>query len=109
MDLDLEKYSLEELRALRTKTDRAISSFETRKRREALAAAEEVARQHGFNLNDLTGKGGRGRRAGNAGMAVEAKYADPDDASQTWSGRGRRPRWVTEHLDAGRSLDDLRV
>ena len=105
MDLDLEKYSLDDLRALRTKVDRAIGSFETRKRREALAAVEEAARQHGFNLNDLTGKAtGRARRAS---APSDVKYAHPDDASQTWSGRGRRPRWVTEMLDAGRSLDDL--
>lgn len=107
MDLDLEKYSLEDLRALRTKVDRAIASFETRKRREALAAAEDVARQHGFNLNDLTGKPGRAPRRTSA--PGEAKYAHPDDASLTWSGRGRRPRWVTEMLDAGRSLEDMLV
>lgn len=109
MTTDFEKLSLDELRAMRTQIDRAISSFETRKRREALAAAEQVARDHGFNLNDLTGKAARGRRATAATGSVDAKYAHPDDASQTWSGRGRRPRWVTEQLDAGRSLDDFKI
>lgn len=109
MTTDFEKLSLDELRAMRTQIDRAISSFETRKRREALAAAEQVARDHGFNLNDLTGKATRGRRATTATGSTDAKYANPEDASQTWSGRGRRPRWVTEQLDAGRSLDDFRI
>ncbi|WP_425415751.1 H-NS family nucleoid-associated regulatory protein [Paracoccus chinensis] len=26
---------------------------------------------------------------------------------QTWSGRGRRPQWINEALEAGRTLDDL--
>ena len=50
-----------------------------------------------------------GRRAATATWSADAKYANPEDASQTWSGRGRRPRWVTEQLDAGRSLDDFRI
>lgn len=100
---------MDELRALRTQIDRAISSFEDRKRRDALAAVEQAAREHGFALADLTGKVGRGRRnAAPAPRTVgEAKYANPDEPTMTWSGRGRRPRWVSEQIEAGKSLDDL--
>jgi len=101
--------SLEDLRALRTQIDRAISSFETRRRKEALAAAERAAREMGFNLADLTSGSGRGRRGSAAAGESAPKYAHPEDASQTWSGRGRRPRWVTEQLEAGKSLEDLRA
>lgn len=87
--LDIERMSLKELRDLRTKVERAISSFEERKRREALAAVEEAAREHGFSLNELTGS--KGRRVGKAA----AKFVNPEDNSQTWSGRGRRPRWIS--------------
>lgn len=37
------------------------------------------------------------------------KFQHPADPKLTWSGRGRRPRWVTEALEGGRSLDDLRI
>ena len=86
--------------------------------RGALQLDEPIAaRQHGFNLNDLTSRsrgGGRGRRnaanpAAGAEPAPGAKYANPDEPAQTWSGRGRRPRWVTEQLEAGRSLEDMRA
>lgn len=108
MEIDVDNLSLDELRALRTRVDRAIASFESRRRKEALAAAERAARELGFNLSELTGAG-RGRRnsGGAAGGERAAKYVHPADATQTWSGRGRRPRWVTEQLEAGRSLDDL--
>lgn len=38
---------------------------------------------------------------------VAAKYANPADQSQTWTGRGRKPVWVQEALGAGKTLDDL--
>ena len=108
MEIDVDNMSLEDLRALKTRVERAITSFETRRRKEALAAAERAARELGFNLAELTGIG-RGRRGPGAAVGGErqAKYVHPEDATQTWSGRGRRPRWVTEQLEAGRELDDL--
>ena len=39
--------------------------------------------------------------------AEEPRYVNPADPGQTWSGRGRRPRWVTEQIGAGKSLEDL--
>ena len=40
---------------------------------------------------------------------VAAKYANPADASQTWTGRGRKPKWVVELLASGKSLDDAAI
>lgn len=100
---DLDQMSLKELRELRGKLDRAISSYEDRKRREALAAIEEAAREHGFNLAELTGA--KPRRSG----TVAPKYANPQDPTMTWTGRGRKPRWVQENLEGGKQLDDLLI
>jgi len=40
---------------------------------------------------------------------VEAKYKNPNDVSQTWTGRGRKPAWVQAQLDEGFSLEDLAI
>ena len=40
-----------------------------------------------------------------AGDTAALKYAD--DAGNTWSGRGPRPRWVKDALASGKSLSDL--
>ena len=102
MNIDIDALSLRELRDLRTKLDKAISSYEDRRKREALAAAEVAAREFGFNLADLTGtKAGRAK--------VAPKYVNPGDSSLTWTGRGRKPRWIQEHLDAGKELSDLEI
>jgi DNA-binding protein H-NS len=39
----------------------------------------------------------------------KAKYRNPANPSETWSGRGRRPRWVVRLLALGRSLDDCKI
>lgn len=102
MDIDLEKMSLRDLRDLRNKVDRAITTFEDRRKREALAAVESAAREFGFSLADLaTAKAGRTK--------VAAKYANPTDPEATWTGRGRKPRWVQDALDSGKSLEDLEI
>lgn len=103
MSIDFDKMTLKEMRDLRAKLDRAINSYEDRKRREALAAIEEAAREYGFNLAELTG--GKPRRAG----TVPPKYANPEDPTMTWTGRGRKPRWVQENLEGGKQLEDLLI
>lgn len=100
----LDGLPIEELRTLRKDVDRAIASFEQRRRDAARTAAEEAVRAHGLKLSDLIGAGPRAK-----GPSAPAKYANPDNRSETWSGRGRRPAWVTAALDAGRSLEDLAI
>jgi len=40
---------------------------------------------------------------------VLPKFANPTNPRERWSGRGKRPRWVTKQLKAGRSLQDMRI
>jgi DNA-binding protein H-NS len=40
---------------------------------------------------------------------VEPKYRNPSKPLETWSGRGKTPRWVVELLATGASLDELRI
>jgi DNA-binding protein H-NS len=40
---------------------------------------------------------------------VEPKFRNPEDPSETWSGRGKQARWVIALLAAGRTIDDLRI
>ncbi len=43
----------------------------------------------------------------NAGIKVAPKYRD--DAGNTWTGRGKQPKWVVAALSMGRSLDSLLI
>jgi len=104
MSIDLEKMSLEELKQLQKDVDKAIKGFEERKRAEAQARLDAVAKEMGFSLNDLMG--GKGKKSKST---LPPKYMHPEDPTLTWTGRGRKPKWLTEALDAGKSLEDFEI
>jgi len=68
--------------------------------------------EYGLSAADLKLGGTRApatkRSAGTPAPKAEAKYRSPN--GETWSGgRGRKPRWVTEALAAGKSLSDYEI
>jgi len=71
--------------------------------------------EYGLTASDLKlSAGGRGsntpskRSVSAAPAKAAAKYRS--ESGETWSGgRGRKPRWVTEALAAGKSLSDLEI
>ena len=40
---------------------------------------------------------------------VIQRFRNPARPDQTWSGRGKRPRWVAELLNAGMSVGDFEI
>ena len=40
---------------------------------------------------------------------VFPKYQNPMNPTETWSGRGRQPRWLGPQIQAGRRLDDFLI
>ncbi|MFC5738910.1 H-NS family nucleoid-associated regulatory protein [Sinirhodobacter huangdaonensis] len=104
MDINFDVLPLAELKILRTKVDRAIETYEERKKREALAELEESARKMGYSLAELAELSSTKLR-----KAVAPKYANPENPAETWTGRGRKPKWVEAALAAGKSLEDLAI
>ena len=104
MDIDLNGMSLKELKELQTQVTKAINGYEDRKKKEALAELEEKARAMGFSLSELTGLAPTRKRS-----PAVAKYANPTDSSDTWSGRGRKPRWFESALRAGKKPEDMAI
>lgn len=41
--------------------------------------------------------------------AVVPKYRNPERPSETWAGRGKKPRWLAAQLKAGKRIDDFRI
>jgi DNA-binding protein H-NS len=104
MDANLNDLSLKELKDLQSQVAKAIATFEDRKKKEALSELEDRARSLGFSLAELTGATISRKRA-----PASAKYANPANPSDTWSGRGRKPRWFEAALNAGKSPEDLAI
>lgn len=105
MTFDLNSMELDELRKLQKDVANAIADYEQRKLKEAKLAVEAKLKEYGFQLEDLVGT----QKTKKTRTPVEPKYAHPENPELTWSGRGRRPAWVLEHLDAGKDINDLLI
>ena len=103
-DYDLEALSLSELKKMQKDVAKAIATFEDRKKAEARARVEALARDLGYSLAELVGTEMKSSRAPTA-----AKYRHPENPAVTWSGRGRRPQWFVEALEAGKTASDLAI
>ena len=105
--MDLNSLDLKELKKLEAEVRNRIATYEDRKMAEARAELEAKAKELGFSQSALVGGGApKGLKATSS---VAPKYAHPENPSMTWSGRGRKPKWVEAALAAGKSLDDLAI
>ena len=103
-DFNLEALSLKELRQLQKALAKAISTYEDRHKAEARAKLDAIANEMGYSLADLIGVEIKASRA-----PTVAKYRHPENAALTWSGRGRRPQWFADHINAGSDPGDLAI
>lgn len=108
MKINLKTLSLAELKDLRDEIDIETEVRAKEERQKLLQEFRDKAKALGVSLEDLLAGQKTKGRVRSAGK-VAAKYANPADASQTWTGRGKQPRWVSECLAAGKTLDDLKV
>jgi DNA-binding protein H-NS len=66
-----------------------------------------LIKAEGYSFEDIFGQGrAKTRRSGGT---VAPKYRNPADPEQTWSGRGKRPRWFNDALKAGKKEKDLAI
>ena len=104
--INVDKMSLKELVALDGKVKIAIAEARTKERAELKSKVAELAASHGFSVAELFGTNGR---AGKSKATGVAKYANPDDAGDTWTGRGRKPNWLVARLKKGADLADFLI
>lgn len=103
-DFELEALSLSELKKLQKDITKAITTYEERLKAEARTKVDALARELGYSLADLVGSEAKSSRA-----PATPKYRHPENASITWSGRGRKPRWFEDALNAGSTEEDLAI
>lgn len=103
--MDLSTLSLAQLKKLQDDVAVAIFNYEKRKKAEALTAVEDAARAAGFSLKELLSS----EKLTKGKIKAAPKYANLADPTQTWTGRGRKPKWVEELLASGKSLEDAAI
>lgn len=104
--MDLSNLSSPDLRKLQEQIKRELKQREGQDKQKAREQIFAIAQQTGVPLKDLLA-GFPGTR--NKGGKVEARYRNPSNASEQWTGRGRQPKWVRDWVDSGKSIDGLRI
>lgn len=107
--VDLSGLSLPQLYQLQKDLEREVGRRKVEDKQKALADLQKLAAERGFSLAELLGAEAPAKRVSGKRGPVAAQFKNPANAEQTWTGRGRKPQWVADHLAAGGNIDDLRV
>src|SRR5580700_7304362 len=97
----LKTMPIAKLQALKSQVEAAISAKVTERRRELELELSKLA---GFGGGKAS-KFGRGGRMG----SVAPKYRNPENPTETWAGRGLKPRWLSAAIKSGNKLEDFLI
>jgi DNA-binding protein H-NS len=104
MKMNLKSMSIDALITLKGRIDAALGSRVSEERRELESKLARLSRveTNGSRPRAMTGRGGpRGK--------VAPKYRNPENPSETWAGRGLKPRWLAAAIKSGKKLDDFSI
>jgi len=93
----LENMSATELAAMQARIERIKIEKQNAERAALREKIAKIAKDAGFDIGDLI-DGRRGKRS-----KVAVKYRDPGNPGNTWTGRGRMPRWLAAATKGGKA------
>jgi DNA-binding protein H-NS len=100
--INVDKLQLKELLDLEARVKKAIVTAREREKTEVLQEMRALAQKRGLSIADVFG-GARGSK----GSKVAVKFRNPDNPDDTWTGRGRQPKWLVAALKKGAKIDDF--
>jgi DNA-binding protein H-NS len=98
--MQLKSMSLDKLIALRSRVEATLTSKVADERRTLESELSKLTRFQG---------GGGARSKLGARGAVAPKYRNPKNPSETWAGRGLKPRWLAIAIKSGKKQDDFLI
>lgn len=108
--LDFEAMSLDELWTLHELLSGILAERIVVEKRELEQRLVQLNRgrekEASSELNSSDGDRARQRRKY---PRVLPKYQNPSMPTETWSGRGKKPRWLVSALTAGRKIEDFKI
>lgn len=94
-----------ELQAIISNAENALKQKQEAKYKEVMSRIKELADSIGVTvIINEEGKSILRKR-----KKVAARYCNPDDASQKWSGRGVAPKWMQALLNAGHDKSEFLI
>ena len=109
MAVDIKNLNHNQLNDLITKAQSRQQELRKEKVAKLRDKIQALIKAEGFTFEDVFGHGRGGKTGRRAGGTVAPKYRNPANPEQTWSGRGKRPRWFNDALKAGKKEKDLAI
>jgi DNA-binding protein H-NS len=106
--VNLSDYNLSELKGLQSEVEKQIKDRQQQEVKKAREQILAIAQDVGVSVEELLANTGA-KSKGGGGKKVEPRYQNPADNAQTWTGRGRQPKWIADGLAAGKTLDEFRI
>lgn len=104
MSIDLDKMKLPELIQLQKELTAKIKEMQKTERISLRRKMEELAEESGFTFEEVISGAKPSKKS-----KVKPKYINPNNSEQTWTGRGRKPKWVEAALADGKKIEDLLI
>ena len=97
--IDLKGLNVDQLSELVGKVQTEMASREKRKRQELRAELERRVTAEGYKMGDIFPELGSSAPSGRRRRKLPAKYRNPQNSDETWTGIGRSPKWVQRILE----------
>jgi DNA-binding protein H-NS len=108
--LNLDAMSVDEMWQLHEEISQVLSVRLTSEKRELEKRLARLRREKDLPQSESDNKPGNGAvRERRKYPRVFPKYQNPDQPLETWSGRGKQPRWLTAALKDGHAIDDFLI
>lgn len=105
MAVDISKLNQKQLNELIAKAESRKKNIRQEKLVTLRKKVNDLIKSEGYTFEDVYGTRRRARRTGK----VPPKYSNPANPAETWSGRGKRPRWFNAALKSGKKEKDLLI
>lgn len=105
---DISGLSVEELERLTAQAEALIESKKDQKIEDAYNKIMEIAEAVGLTLEQFIEYGSHKRKK-TTRKAVEPRYRNKNNTSDTWTGRGKQPRWLVAEIEKGAKLEDFLI
>ncbi len=120
MSIDLRSLSAKELETLISKAKQQQTKLAKRAPVATVRSKlTKLAQAEGYTIAELFGAGGTKRgtkrvakktaKPGRKLGKVPPKYHNPANPKETWSGRGKQPRWLSALTVKGKKADDFLI
>jgi DNA-binding protein H-NS len=108
---DVSGLSDDDLVALLELVEQEQAARRERTREEFFASMRERAQELGVQPEELAAELSRTgvRSVSDRRAKVAPKYRNPADVSETWAGRGVKPKWMQALLAQGRSMEEFKI